>query len=128
MHKEILIINHNKPMLNLLRKALNGHSVEVHTDGQAAMKRLEEGLSPDLIILDADLPDQPDWQLVERLSHHQEYASIPLMVLSDGCEEEIRTRSIANRVMDYFPKPFNMASVVRSVENMFFSFAMGPVY
>lgn len=128
MNKEILIIDHNKLTRNLLMAALNEHHVEVLTDGRAALKRLEEGKRPDLIIMDADLPDQPDWQLVEQLSHHQVFSSIPLMVMSDGCEEEIRTRGIANRVMDYFPKPFNADSVVRSVENIFFSSAMGPIY
>ena len=128
MNKEILIIDNNRPTLNLLKSALNEHHVEVLTDGKSVLKRLEEGSCPDLIIMDPDLPDQPDWQLVEQLSHHQTFSSIPLMVLSDGCEEEIRSRVIANRVMDYFFKPFNPASVVRSVENIFFSHAAGPVY
>jgi CheY-like chemotaxis protein len=129
MYKEILIIDKNKRTLNMLRSVLDEHHhVEVLTDGSSAIKRLEEGAYPDLIIMDPDLPDQPNWQLVERLSHDPCYSSIPLMVVSNRCEEETRDKVIANRVMDYFFKPFNPISVLRSVENIFVSRAMGPVY
>jgi DNA-binding response OmpR family regulator len=128
MNKEILIVERNKPTLNILKTVLNDHHVEVLTDGRSVLKRLEEGGCPDLIIMDPDLPDQPDWQLVEQLSHHHAFSSIPLMVLSDGGEEETRSRVVAHGVMDYFFKPFNPESLARSVENIFVSRAMGPIY
>jgi len=129
MCKEIMIIDDSRPTLNMLQSILKTHhNVESYPDGLSAMRRLREGGQPDLIIMDPDLPDHPDWELVKHLSSHYQYASIPLMVLSDRPEHETRQQVVANGVMDYFLKPFNPISLMRSVDNILMSTSMGPIY
>jgi DNA-binding response OmpR family regulator len=129
MRKEIMIIDDSKPTLSMLYAILKTHhKVESYADGLSAMRRLSDGAQPDLIIMDPDLPDHPDWQLVKHLSTHYQYSSIPLMILSDGPEQETRQQVVANGVLDYHLKPFNPISLMRSVDNILMSTAMGPIY
>jgi len=124
-----MIIDDSKATQYMLQSVLKSqHTVVALSDGAGALKWLQEGSIPDLIIMDPDLPDQPDWGLVRQISTDHRYSSIPLVVLSDHDEEETRARVIDHGVTDFFLKPFNPISLMESVENILASHAMGPIY
>ena len=50
-------------------------------DGVSAMYCLRKNALPDLIILNPDLTDFPDWELVKYMQSSHLYSSIPLLVI-----------------------------------------------
>ena len=117
MRKEILVIDGSKAMRFLLHTILKKHYKVVSVpDGLSAMYYLREGSTPDMIILDPDISDLPDWELVKQFSMNSFYSSIPLVVISSRNEEITRTNAMRYSVLEYFTKPFNPSRLVESID------------
>jgi DNA-binding response OmpR family regulator len=117
MKKEILIVECSKAMRFLLHTIFKKHYKVVSVpDGISAMYYLRQGNKPDLIVLDPELSDMPDWELVKHLSLSPLYNQIPLVVISSLDENQLRVNAMKNSVAEYFTKPFNPLKLVESVD------------
>ena len=119
MKKQILAIDDSKAMRFLLQTVL-GKEYQVITapDGCSAMYWLSRRNLPDLIILDAQLPDMGDWELVEQFTTSGIYRDIPLIVLSSLDKQVTTTRCQQLGVTEYFQKPFNPVELVQTVHRV----------
>jgi len=108
MKKQILAIDDSKAIRFLLQTVL-GKDYQVITapDGCSAMYWLSKKNLPDLIIIDAQLPDMDNWELVEQLSISGLYRDIPMIVLSSLNNNETKAKCIQYGVAEHFTKPFN---------------------
>ncbi len=59
-----------------------GHSVVTAGDGREAMTMLEQGLRPDLILLDLSMPTMTGWEFRDAQRTDPELDRIPVIVLS----------------------------------------------
>ena len=85
MKKEILVIEGSKAMRFLLHTVLKKHYKVVSVaDGMSAMFYLRESASPDMIIMDPEISDMPEWQLVKQLSLNSFYQHIPIVAISSA--------------------------------------------
>jgi CheY-like chemotaxis protein len=117
MKKEILIVEGSKAMRFLLHTIFKKHyNVVSVPDGISAMYYLRQGHKPDLIVLDPELPDMPEWELVKHLSLSPLYNQIPLVVISSLEENQLRVNAMKHSVAEYFTKPFNPLKLVESVD------------
>jgi CheY-like chemotaxis protein len=117
MKKEILIVEGSKAMRFLLHTIFKKHYKVVSVpDGISAMYFLRQGNKPDLIVLDPELSDMPDWELVKHLSLSPLYNQIPLVVISSLDENQLRVNAMKHSVVEYFTKPFNPLKLVESVD------------
>lgn len=119
MKKQILAIDDSKAMRFLLQTVL-GKEYQVITapDGCSAMYWLSRRNLPDLIILDARLPDMGDWELVEQFTTSGIYRDIPLIVLSSLDKQVTVTRCQQYGVTEYFQKPFNPVELMQTVHRV----------
>src|SRR5258707_14064410 len=106
MKKEILAIDDSKAMRFLLQTVL-GKDYQVITapDGCSAMHWLSRRNLPQLIIVDAQLPDMHDWEMVEQFSTSGIYRDIPLIVLSSLDKDVTRVKCLEYGVAEFFTKP-----------------------
>ena len=119
MKKEILVIDDSKPIRFLLHTILKKHYKVVSVpDGLSAMYYLRKQSNPDLIILDSDLPDMPDWELVRFLSSSFFYNSIPIIVMSNQAADTTRDKANKYGVREYCLKPFNPLHILERVDNI----------
>jgi DNA-binding response OmpR family regulator len=129
MRKEILVIDDSKAIRFMLHTILRKHyKVTSVADGVSAMYCLRKNALPDLIILNPDLTDFPDWELVKYMQSSHLYSSIPLLVLSNQPEEDIRVNSIKYGVVDFFQKPFNPLRLLESVDNILVGSILSKIY
>jgi DNA-binding response OmpR family regulator len=129
MRKEILVIDDSKAIRFMLHTILRKHyKVTSVADGVSAMYCLRKNALPDLIILNPDLTDFPDWELVKHMQSSHLYSSIPLVVLSNQPEEDIRVNSIKYGVVDFFQKPFNPLRLLESVDNILVGNVLSKIY
>jgi CheY-like chemotaxis protein len=117
--KQILEIDDSKAMRFLLQTVL-GKEYQVITapDGCSAMYWLSRRNLPDLIILDAQLPDMGDWELVEQFTTSGIYRDIPLIVLSSLDKQVTITRCQQLGVTEFFQKPFNPIELMQTVHRV----------
>ena len=119
MKKQILAIDDSKAIRFLLQTVL-GKDYQVITapDGCSAMYWLSKKNLPDLIIIDAQLPDMDNWELIEQLSISGLYREIPMIVLSSLNKNETKAKCIQYGVAEHFTKPFNPIDLQEAVNKI----------
>jgi two-component system, chemotaxis family, chemotaxis protein CheY len=119
MKKQILAIDDSKAIRFLLQTVL-GKDYQVITapDGCSAMYWLSKKNLPDLIIIDAQLPDMDNWELVEQLSISGLYRDIPMIVLSSLNKNETKAKCMQYGVSEHFTKPFNPIDLQEAVNKI----------
>ena len=119
MKKQILAIDDSKAIRFLLQTVL-GKDYQVITapDGCSAMYWLSKKNLPDLIIIDAQLPDMDNWELIEQLSISGLYRDIPMIVLSSLNKNETKAKCIQYGVAEHFTKPFNPIDLQEAVNKI----------
>ena len=121
MKHQILAIDDSKAIRFLLQTVLGkSHHVVTAPDGCSAMYWLSKRNTPDVIIVDAQLPDMDNWELIEQLCTSGLYRDIPLIVLSSLDKNETEANCLKYGISEFFTKPFNpidLVSVVNKVVN-----------
>ena len=119
MKRQILAIDDSKAIRFLLQTVL-GKEFQVVTapDGCSAMYWLSKRNLPDLIIVDAQLPDMENWELIEQLTSSGLYGDIPVIVLSSLGKEETAVKCMEMGIDVFFTKPFNPVELLAKVKNM----------
>lgn len=112
----ILIIDDEPAIRDVLGEFLSmeGHGSLSAIDGADAMRQLEGGLRPCLILLDLLMPHMSGWQLAERLAASPELAGIPYLVTSAQSshprdEERLEARPRIS-------KPFHLAAIMEMID------------
>src|ERR1700739_3349484 len=100
----ILIVDDDSITRELLRAMLEraGHDVCEAPDGRAGLRELY-ATSPDLVILDIDMPGLDGWATLERI---REVTDVPVLMLPARDAELERVRGLKGGADDYVVKPF----------------------
>jgi len=82
MKKLALIIEDDEDLANIFAEALRSIGLEIEniTDGSEALKRLQGGETPFVILLDMHLPHIPGKELLRVLKSDQKFASTWIMI------------------------------------------------
>lgn len=119
MAKRVLVVEDNELNLKLFCDLLRVHGFEAEPvrDGREAVDRAR-AFSPDLIIMDIQLPHVSGLELIETIKGDQELKAIPIMAVTAyaarGDEERIR----ALGAEAYVSKPISVLKFVESVESL----------
>ncbi len=85
------------------------------SDGPAALDAVSTS-SPDLILLDIDMPEMSGYEVCERLKKDEQTRDIPVIFISalDSVVDKVKGFSVGG--VDYITKPFRMAEVVARID------------
>lgn len=112
----VLIADDDPSVRIALKEALTaaGHSV---LEAQVAVEtiRLARDREPDLLLLDASLPDMPALELLEELRSETALARVPIMMMAVAADQEILTRTFRWDIVDFIHKPFDMQLIVAKI-------------
>ena len=116
----ILVVDDDAYILRLVRQALEAEGFEVSTavTGQQALSKITREL-PNLAIVDLNLPDINGFEVCRRI---QQYAIIPVIMLTGVDNEETIVDGLDRYAEDYIVKPFSsreLAARVRRVLRRF---------
>ena len=82
------------------------YTVSVATSGEKALSLLEEGLHPDLILLDIVMPDMDGFAVCKTLKSNPKYCNIPIIFLTILENEFDMVKGLELGAVDYVTKPF----------------------
>ena len=74
--------------------------------------------TPDLILLDHDLPDMDAIEACRRLKQNPKTADIPVLIISAASAREARIEALRAGAEDFLPKPVNEALLLARVRNI----------
>lgn len=136
---EILLVEDDPGDVELTRETLVESKVmlnlNVASDGIEALAYLRkegsfaEAVTPDLLLLDLNLPRKDGREVLEEVKADPQLRSIPVIVLTTSQAEEDILRSYGLGANCYIPKPVGFeqfTEVVRSIEEFWFTVVRLP--
>lgn len=122
-HLSILIAEDNEINALLARAALSraGHSVEVVTNGRAAVEATTQPTTRkaiDIVLMDLHMPVMDGLDAITQIRKHEEekgLAPLPIIVLSADGQERTRHAVLAHGASGFLTKPLDPAALVEAV-------------
>jgi two-component system cell cycle response regulator DivK len=114
---QILVVEDNEKSMKLFRDVLlaTGHRTLEATTGVRAVELATEH-SPDLVLMDIQLPDIGGIEALVRLRADTRTASVPVVALTAQAMEGDRERFLAAGFDDYLSKPVNVTDLIATVQ------------
>ncbi len=109
MSKTILYIEDNPENRLLVRRVLEieGYSVIEAETGKAGLDRAA-ALSPDLILMDINLPEIDGYDLTRRLKQMRHLADVPVIAMTANVMKGDREKTLAAGCDGYIQKPIDV--------------------
>lgn len=103
----VLVVEDDPAVSEMVRYNLyqEGIETEVTEEGRAALARLKER-SPDLVVLDAALPDLSGLEVCQKIRTCNRTATLPVLMLSSASTEADKVLGLNMGADDYVTKPF----------------------
>jgi CheY-like chemotaxis protein len=110
---KILVVDDDADNRDLISQLLTaeGYFAATAENGAAALRALEGGLDPDLILTDLMMPELSGWDFCEVLKKTPAWRSIPIIVLC-GMSAEQRGQI---QVEDAFEKPVDFKTLLQRI-------------
>jgi CheY-like chemotaxis protein len=136
---DILLVEDNEGDILLISEALEEgkviNSINIARDGEKAIDYLEkrggnkEAISPDLIILDVNLPRKNGHEVLEYVKESEHLKHIPVIMLTTSSSEKDIIKSYKNHANCYITKPVEadaFLDAVTSIERFWISLVQLP--
>ncbi len=136
---EILLVEDNPGDVFLTKHAFSeariSNNISVASDGEQAMDFLykrgdfEDAKTPDLILLDLNMPKKDGREVLEEVKTNAELLTIPVVILTSSKADKDIAQTYSLHANSYLVKPVDMeefSDVVNAVENFWFSAALLP--
>ena len=106
--KSIVAVDDSGIILKMLEKLLSEeYAFMGFSKGMRALKYLKEAQTPDLIILDIEMPEIDGFQMLEMIRKKDELKDVPVLFLTSNNEKEHVVKAIKAGVNDYIVKPID---------------------
>jgi two-component system, cell cycle response regulator DivK len=111
--EQILVVEDNEKNMKLFRDVLvaTGYRTLEATTGSEAIDLASEH-SPDLVLMDIQLPDLDGVQALHRLREDERTATIPVLALTAQAMSGDRERFLAEGFDGYVSKPVNVRELI----------------
>ncbi|MEA5076436.1 MAG: response regulator, partial [Coriobacteriia bacterium] len=96
-----------------------GYDVETATDGAMGLARLREGLNPDAVVTDVQMPNMTGFELTKAIKSDETLAHIPVIIVTSLEREEEKAEGINAGADAYITKSvFNQDTLLETVERL----------
>lgn len=109
----ILIAEDDAAAANVLQTLLGrvGYEVTVAPDGATALRLLDEGPPPDVLLLDWMLPGVTGLEICQRIRERWDALALPILMVTAKTDAESISTAFEAGVSDYLTKPFLAAEL-----------------
>lgn len=112
MTQRVLIIDDTKNIHALIKARLAGEPVELCSATTAADGMAMAGtLLPDLLLIDADMPEVDGFELCRRLKAQPSTMNIPIVLMTGPANTEAKMRGLEIGALDFLIRPFEPAEL-----------------
>jgi putative two-component system response regulator len=113
---KIFLVDDNPTNLTIGRNILlNDYDVFTIQSGQKMFKMLEK-ISPDLILLDVEMPEMNGYEVIKQLKSAEKYRNIPVIFLTAKNDSGSELEGLSLGAVDYITKPFSPPLLLKRIE------------
>ncbi|MDK9706940.1 MAG: response regulator [Desulforhopalus sp.] len=116
-NKTVLVVEDSPTSRKVITMVLakRGYTIEEAATGGAALRRLE-GELPNLILLDAMLPDMTGYDILSRLKHDGRLKDVPVVMLTAKNNPMDRQKGLRGGSVAYLTKPFDPEKLLTVID------------
>ncbi len=116
---KVLVVEDNEMNRDMLSRRLQrrGYEVIVSVDGEDGVSKARSD-SPDIILMDMDLPILDGWAATRKLKASPETRSIPVIALTAHAMAGDREKALEAGCDDYDTKPVEFSRLIEKIEKL----------
>ena len=114
MQKTIFIVDDSDTNLSVAKEALKKQYRVMTLPSAAKMFSLMEKVTPDLILLDIEMPEMDGFEALLRLK--DTHADVPVIFLTSMTDAEVEVRGFQLGVIDFITKPFSAPVLINRIK------------
>ncbi|MDR2578404.1 MAG: response regulator [Chitinispirillales bacterium] len=114
--KTIFIVDDNATNLVTANQALEGHYKVFPLPSAARMFKMAEKITPDIILLDVEMPEMDGFEALRLLKEDVKLKSIPVIFLTARNDAETEVRGFDMGALDFISKPFSPPVLIKRIE------------
>jgi len=113
----IVMVDDNVTTLNIARNILRGHYDVYALPSGIVLFNLLEKITPDLILLDIEMPGISGYEAIRKLKADERLSEIPVIFVTSRYDECSELEGLSLGAIDYITKPFSPALLLRRIKN-----------
>ncbi|MCL2768334.1 MAG: response regulator [Synergistaceae bacterium] len=114
MKKTIFVVDDNNTNLSLAEKALQDQYRVITLPSAAKMFKFLEKTTPNLILLDIEMPEMDGFEALSRLKENN--VDIPVIFLTSLLDAEVEVKGFQLGVIDFITKPFSAPVLINRIK------------
>ena len=120
MAKNILIVDDSPTMLMSLQNSLEiaGFNVQSAGDGVIAIRKLQGGTKPDLIITDINMPNMGGIELISKVRAMTGFRFIPILALTTESQQATRDEAKKLGATGWLLKPVSGGDLTKIIKQV----------
>ena len=120
MTKLVMLVDDSEVLRKITVFNLKKHGYEVieATNGEEALQKLQEGIKPDLMLLDIMMPKMDGFTVLKRLQENEEWKKIPVIVLTAKGGEEDEKTALSLGATQVMTKPFSPIQLIQLIKQV----------
>ena len=115
MQKIIFVVDDNDTNLAMAEEALEDSYSVMTLPSALKMFALLEKITPDLILMDIEMPEMDGFQALQKLKASPIYADIPVVFLTSMTDAAVEVRGFQLGVVDFITKPFSAPVLINRI-------------
>ena len=113
--KTIFVVDDSDTNLARAEEALENHFSIMTIPSASKMFSMLERITPDLILLDIEMPEMGGFEALEKLKINNAWSGIPVIFLTGTTDAVIEERSAKLGAVGIITKPFSPSALLTSV-------------
>jgi len=115
--KKIIYVDDIQYSLVSVKNRLQNHYDVFTVDSAEKMFEILEKITPDLILMDVNMPDIDGYEAIKSLKANERYSAIPVVFLTGKSDRESVVKGLSLGAVDYIIKPYTASKLIEIVEN-----------
>ena len=115
----VLIVEDNDALREMFRRRLlrRGYEIFLAVNGEEGVLRATE-FTPDLILLDMNLPGKNGWMIANELKSEERTKNIPIIAITAHAMRGDREKALEAGCDDYVSKPIHFATLYQVMDHL----------
>ena len=116
MQKTVFVVDDNDINLSMAKESLKEQYRVMTMPSAAKMFMLLEKITPDLILLDIEMPEMDGFEALSRLKNNDSLSQIPVIFLTAMTDAAVEVRGFQMGVIDFITKPFSAPVLINRIK------------
>ena len=116
MKKTVFVVDDNDTNLSMAKQVLKDQYRVMTLPSAAKMFALFEKITPDLILLDIEMPEMDGFEALQQLKGNEALTGIPVIFVTGMTDAAVEVRGFQQGAIDFITKPFSAPVLLNRIK------------